>query len=276
MSITARDRFAAIASLPDDEIALDEAALLIAAETQPDLDTDVYISILDELANRFENSDRGDRDLGVSVSGLIHFIHEEEQFSGNVSDYFDPANSYLNRVIDTRQGIPISLALIHIALGSRLGVPVYGINFPGHFLVRYGTKGAFEIVDPFAGRILSRTDCGTLLKQMAGARAVFKEEYLDAAGTKDILIRMLDNLKQIFWRRKAWDESKSCIDRQLLLLPGRAEFAIQLGAVYEMQGNLTMAQTAYIGALSSSDDESIRSVASKRLLALESKPKTIH
>ncbi len=91
-----------------------------------------------------------------------------------------------------------------------------------------------------------------------------------------MLIRILDNLKQIFWRQKSWDESKACIDRQLLLLPNRAEFNVQLGAVHEMQGNVTLAQHAYIGVLQESEDEQLRNVASKRLLALESKPHTIH
>ena len=275
MNEESRERFAAIAALPDEDVQLDEAALLIAAETDPTIDVEFYLAFLDDLAKRFEaNFDRSGN-LGISINGLIDFIHKEERFSGNVSDFFDPANSYLNRVIDTRQGIPISLALIHISLGNRLNIPVSGINFPGHFLVKYGTD-KYEIVDPFSGRTLSKPDCANLLKQVAGQKAVMRDEYLDSADNKDVLIRMLDNLKQIFWRKKSWDESKSCIDRQLLLLPDRAEFNVQLGAVHEMKGETTMAQHAYIVALQATEDEKLRSVASKRLLALEGKPKTVH
>ena len=179
------------------------------------------------------------------------------------------------RVIDTRYGVPISLALVHIALGSRLNIPVRGINFPGHFLVRYGGE-KHVIVDPFSGRILSKPDCSTLLRQIAGPKAILQEEYFEAASNKDILIRILDNLKQIFWRKKSWNESKACIDRQLLLLPERAEFNIQLGAVHEMQGNRILAQNVYIDVLQRTSSEQLRGVASKRLLALESKPTTIH
>ena len=178
-------------------------------------------------------------------------------------------------MIDFRHGIPISLALIHIALGARLGLSVKGINFPGHFLIRYGAD-THVIVDPFSGRMLSKPDCSNLLKQIAGPKAVLQNDYFDVASNKSILIRMLDNLKQIFWRKKHWNQSKSCIDRQLLLLPDRAEFNVQLGAVHEMQGNVGLAQHTYLCVLQDTKDEQLRNLASKRLLALETKATTIH
>jgi len=270
-----RTRFAEIAALPDEQIKLDEAALLIAAETEDDIEVALYLQALDQLALQFEHKFDSNTDLGISVNSLIDFIHVEQGFSGSVKNFYDPGNSYLNRVIDTRVGIPITLALVHIALGSRLDISVRGINFPGHFLVRYGSD-KHVIVDPFTGRILSKPDCSNLLRQIAGKNAILQDEYFEIASNKDVLIRILDNLKQIFWRQKSWDESKACIDRQLLLLPDRAEFNVQLGAVHEMQGNVTLAQHAYIGVLQESEDEQLRNVASKRLLALESKPHTIH
>lgn len=270
-----RSRFAELAARPDDEIQLDEAALLVAAEAEDNLNVDAYLLQLDELAARFKADARFDTSLGIPVSGLINYIHEDLGFSGNVSDYYDPANSYLNRVLDHRQGIPITLALVHIAIGSRLGIPIAGISFPGHFLVQYGNDTA-TIVDPFSGRQLSRADCQNLLRQLAGVRATLKDEYFELAGPRDILIRMLDNLKQVFWRRKSWDESKACIDRQLLLLPDRIEFNVQLGAVYEMQGNMSLAQHTYTEVLVGATDDKVRELASKRLLALESTSRTIH
>ncbi len=275
MSGEARARFTEISRLADDDVPLDEAALLIAAESHENLDIAHYLGLLDGLAGRFEQSHTGTTSLGVSVNGLMDFIHVEEGFSGNVKNYYDAENNHLSRVLDTRHGIPITLALIHMALGTRLGIDVRGISFPGHFLVRYGAD-QHVIVDPFAGRILSRPDCATLLKQLAGARAVLRDEYFTAAGNKDILIRILDNLKQIYWRSKKWDESKDCIDRQLLLLPDRAEFSVQLGAVYEMQGNTPLARHTYTQVLQASEDESLRQVISKRLLALGSTSTTLH
>ncbi|MGV0035421.1 MAG: SirB1 family protein [Candidatus Azotimanducaceae bacterium WSBS_2022_MAG_OTU7] len=270
-----RNRFARLAAQPDADIRLDEAALLIAAEAEQAISVEHYLGELDDLALRFKTDDRFHTGPGAPVSALVNYIHDDLGFSGNVTDYYDPANSYLNRVIDHKHGIPITLALVHIAIGSRLDIPVSGISFPGHFLVQYGGSMG-TIVDPFSGRELSRADCQNLLMQIAGPRATLKDEYFSPASARDILIRMLDNLKQIFWRQKYWDESKACIDRQLLLFPGRDEFNVQLGAVYEMQGNTTLAQYTYTQVLQGASDDQLKQLASKRLLALISNPKTIH
>lgn len=272
MTSETRQQFAAIAALPDQQIQLDKAALLIAAEADDQVVVEHYLGELDNYAERFTSLREG---YGVPVTSLITYIHNELGFSGNASDYYDPANSYLNRVIENRQGIPISLALIHLAIGSRLDVPVCGISFPGHFLVRYGAEDG-TIVDPFSGRELSLADCQTLLRQIAGPRATLRDEYFNEAGPRDILIRILDNLKQIFWRAKNWEESKACIDRQLLLRPQHNEFTVQLGAVYEMQGKRPLAQHTYTQVLQAATDEKLKELAAKRLLALEGPPPQVH
>jgi regulator of sirC expression with transglutaminase-like and TPR domain len=270
-----RDRFAAYVSRPDADIQLDVAALLIAAESEPNLDIDRYLLYLDETASRFEHQASHATHLGVSVTSLNDFIYLSEGFGGNIKDYYEPRNSFLNHVINTHQGIPITLALIHLCLGSRLQIPVHGISFPGHFLVRYGHDQGV-IVDPFSGRILSQTDCSTLLKQIAGPRAVIQADYFDTASNKSILIRILDNLKQIHWRNQDWDHSKACIERQLLLIPEQQEFNIQLGAIYERQGQLSMAQHTYTQVLEASQDQEIKSLASQRLLAMGTAKPIIH
>jgi regulator of sirC expression with transglutaminase-like and TPR domain len=270
-----RDRFAAYVARPDADIQLDLAALLIAAESDPSLDIDQYLHYLDQTASRFEHQAVHATHLGVSVTSLNDFIYQSEGFSGNIKDYYEPRNSYLNHVINTHQGIPITLALIHLCLGSRLQIPVHGISFPGHFLVRYGHEQGV-IVDPFSGRILSKTDCGTLLKQIAGPRAVIQPDYFNVASNKSILIRILDNLKQIHWRNHAWDDSKACIERQLLLIPEQQEFNVQLGAVYEHQGKLSLAQHTYTQVLADSQDQEIKFLASQRLLAMGTSKPTIH
>ena len=270
-----RHRFARLAAQPDADIRLDEAALLIASEAEQDISVEHYLGELDDLAVRFKADGRFQEGLDIPVSAIVNYIHDDLGFSGNITDYYDPTNSYLNRVIDYKHGIPISLALVHISIGSRLNIPVSGISFPGHFLVQYG-GGNGTIVDPFSGRELSRTDCQNMLKQIAGPKATLKEEYFSPASPRDVLIRMLDNLKQIFWRQKSWEESKACIDRQLLLLPGREEFNVQLGAVYEMQGNTALAHHTYTQILQGASDDQLKQLASKRLLALVSHSKTIH
>lgn len=271
-----RERFAALASLPDDDIRLDEAALLIAAEFDDgSFSIGGYLKRLDHLAERFETAYDDTTSLGISVSSLNDFIHREEGFKGNVTSYYAPGNSFLNRVIDTRYGIPITLALIHIAIGQRLGLPVSGINFPGHFLVKYGSDKRL-IVDPFSGRFLSEPDCATLLRQIAGSRAVVKPHYFESAENKAVLLRILDNLKKIFWRERAWEQSKTCLEGQLLLYPAQDEFNVQLGAVYEMQGKTLLARHTYATVLQSCEDEQLKNLASQRLLALETSSPTIH
>ena len=126
-------RFAAVAGLSDKEINLDEAALLIAAQMQDNIDVNYYLSLIENLSNKFQQIQ--EESFEVSVNSLVEFIHVTEGFSGNITHYYDPENSYLNRVIERRIGIPISLALIHIILGRRLGIPVHGINFHQHFLL---------------------------------------------------------------------------------------------------------------------------------------------
>jgi len=271
----ARAEFSVLARQPDDALDLVHAALLIAAEGDEDLDVSHYLKVVDTLAESFQNHQRSHQDIGISISSLSDFIHQTEGFSGNVSNYYDPANSYLNRVIDTRVGIPISLALVHIGIGKRLDLPVGGINFPGHFLVRYGRERKV-IIDPFSGRSLSDTDCATLLGQIAGRRVIMEPAHLEFAENKAILIRMLDNLKQIFWRDESWDNAQGCIERQLLLRPGAAEFMVQLGAVFELKGDTDLAEKTYVDVLQNCSDSQLREVVSKRLLAMTPKAPMVH
>ena len=270
-----RARFEIIARMADKDIALDEAALVIASETQENLDVAAFVRRLDALAKKFETSTDRNTEFGISVASLIDFIHESEGFRGNDRDNFDPNDCYLNRVIETRQGTAISLALVHITLGQRLNIPVRGINFPGHFLIRYGGEPHL-VIDPFSGRFLSEPDCATMLKQIAGPKAVLQQHYFDLASNKDILVRILENLKNIFWRRKSWDESKLCIERQQLLRPQDEGFSVQLGAVYEMQGNRHLAQHTYTVAVQEGKDEHWKNMASKRLLAMHGSNPIVH
>lgn len=271
LKIDARAHFTAVAGLEDNEIQLDRAALLIAAETDDEIDVEHYLQHLDNLAQRFDDAPSSESSFGVSIQRLSAFIHSDEGFRGNVNDYNNPANSYLNRVIDTRCGIPITLAMIHIGIGQRLNLPVSGVNFPVNFLVKYGNDRDL-FVNPFSGEILSEADCATMFRQIAGPRAKIEPGHLDPAPNKAILFRMLDNLKRIFWPNKQWEEAKGCIERQLLLYPA-PELSIQLGNVAEMQGNREMAEYTYAQILENTDVEKIRELASKRLLAMASSNK---
>lgn len=262
-----REKFASIASLPDADIDLIEAALLIAAENDDIQDTNHYHDLLRNMASRYAAFYDPHTTLGGSVSGLSEFIHKIEEFGGKLRDYFVPENNYLNRVLETKQGIPITLALIHIGIGREVNLPVGGINFPGHFLVRYGHDNR-HIVDPFSGRILSISDCVNLLQQVKGGKIKLQEHHFEFAKNKEILMRILDNLKLVFWHHQSWNESRSCLERQLLLAPESDELELQLAAVDEMLGYIPIAQENYSRILQRSKDKQIIETASKRLLAL--------
>ena len=262
-----------IAQLQDHQISLEHAALIIAAEIQVDLDIQAYLTTLDSLALTLKK--KISSEPSIAAQQLIDFIYKEELFKGNTKDYYAPENSYLNRVIDTRQGIPLSLALIHLAIGHRLNMDIKGINFPGHFLIQYEALEN-QIIDPFTGRKLSQSDCATLLKQIAGPTAAINPSHLQQATNIDILARLLDNLKQIHWRAKNWQSASLCLRQQILLMPEQYDFQVQFGAVKEMQGDRIGAQQTYLNILEKCSDPKTKQTAAQRLLSIEKKPHIVH
>jgi regulator of sirC expression with transglutaminase-like and TPR domain len=182
-------RFAEIVSGADDEIPLDEAVLLIAAHAYPGLDIAAELAHLDDIAEGCAPAD---------LDGVRHHLFEVIGFSGNVSRYGDPRNSFLNDVLRRRLGIPISLSVLTMEVGRRAGVPFEGIGMPGHFLVRHaGTPRV--LLDPFGGgRTLEPADCEALFRSVYGDSAPFDPSMLVPAGKLAILARMLANLRQVY------------------------------------------------------------------------------
>ena len=188
------ERFAALVQGPEDGLAgrLDEATLLIAEHARPDLDVEDYRARLDELAGACAEP---------TLAAVSHLLFEVEGFQGN-PDYYDPDNSYLDQVLDRRVGIPITLAVVLLEVGRRLGVPVAGVGLPGHFLVRLRGEPAL-FLDPFGGgRLLAATECQERFHAAFGAGATFDPAFLDPVGPRAILARMLANLRQIHLHRQ--------------------------------------------------------------------------
>jgi len=213
-----RARFAAAVQRPDAEIDLAEAALLIAAEAYPQLDLDRYVATLDALADGARARLRGGQSDEDRVRLLIDYLANEQRFVGNQDDYYDRRNSFLNEVLDRRTGIPISLALVYIEVARRAGIPVDGIGFPGHFLAKY--SGDAEIIfDPYFGQILSEDQCARRLRAVLGEDTRFDRAYLRAATAREIIVRMLRNLKQVFLQAREYEPALSCSERILLVEP---------------------------------------------------------
>ncbi|MFZ2209379.1 MAG: transglutaminase-like domain-containing protein [Porticoccaceae bacterium] len=211
-----RARFAAQLGRPDAEIDLIEAALLIAAEHDVGVNLVSCRAQLDTLAQRARQV------LATpypDAARLCEFVAAAEGFRGNAKDYYNPDNSYLDRVLATRAGIPISLALIYLRIAEALGLDAAGVGFPGHFLVRIAAPGSAtaELIDPFTGRTLSRDDCRALLHTGTRGAVEFSEQLLQPARKREILQRMLRNLKMIYLQREDFGESLSLCDRLLLI-----------------------------------------------------------
>jgi regulator of sirC expression with transglutaminase-like and TPR domain len=184
------DRFEALVRGPEPAIPLDELTLLVAAHAEPGLDISRWLGALDDIAARCADA---------TFPGVVRHL-SEEGFAGNRDDYYDARNSYLHHVIERRTGIPITLSVVTIEVGRRLGVPVIGIGMPGHFLVRDGADpDAFA--DPFAGRLLDRTGCERIFLE-TDTGAVFHDAYLAPVGTRAIVGRLLANLKGIHLARR--------------------------------------------------------------------------
>ena len=192
-----KERFAELVGRPDDEIPLDEAALLIAASARPELDLAAELGRLDDLAAGCKEA---------TLDGLTRHLFDELGFRGNTDDYQDPDNSYLDQVVRRRLGIPITLSVLTMEVGRRLGVALDGVGMPGHFLVRHRTEPD-RVLDPFGGgRRLDAAGCRGIFAGLGGTG--WDDDYLEPVGARAILNRMLLNLQGLFLpsdlRSAAW------------------------------------------------------------------------
>lgn len=242
---TARSRFAAMVERPDDEVDLAAAALLIAAEEYPQLVPEAYARRLDELAERVRDRQWDATAPVVILQDLNRVLFEEEGFRGNSDNYYDPRNSFLNDVLDRRLGIPITLSVIYLEVGWRLGLPLQGVNFPGHFLVRYDGEALKLLVDPFQGGLLRFEDeAQGLLDHVYGGAVPLQPDYLRKAGPKDILVRMLENLKGNYLNARDDVRALAALERILLVRPDSADHVRDCGIVLTRLGRRADAAAA--------------------------------
>jgi regulator of sirC expression with transglutaminase-like and TPR domain len=227
----ARKLFTMLAARADVDIDVAEAALLIAKEEYPQLDVPAYLAQLDAMAESARTMVLVDTGETSRVARLNYFLFVRQGFRGNKDDYFDPRNSYLNEVLERRTGIPITLGIVYAEVGRRLGLPLFGVGFPGHFLVKHAGDREL-IIDPFTGGIIDAAECARRYREFFGPRARFDLRLLRPAANREILRRILANLKQIFVERQDWPRALSCLDRMLLLAPDAAPELRERGLLY--------------------------------------------
>jgi regulator of sirC expression with transglutaminase-like and TPR domain len=194
--------FYLLSVLDDDQIDLEQAVFLLARLGYPDLDAAICQRQLDGLARRISQRLVGlhhHRDKARVLRAINQVLFDEEGFSGNSEDYYDPDNSFLNCVLERRTGIPITLSVIYLLLGRRLHLPIRGINMPIHFICQYDSPPDSFYFDPFnKGQVLTRLDCAKILQH---ARQPFHESLLAPAQSRDIIARMIRNLLLIYHHR---------------------------------------------------------------------------
>ena len=197
------DTLARLAVNPAAPTDLAAAALELAADEYPDLDRAAYLARLDRLADgvrpRLERLEQQGGDLAERVESLSQFLYHDERFTGNAAGYYQPENSYLNDVLDRRLGIPITLSLVAVEVGKRVGLHIVGVGLPGHFVAKAIQGGEEVLFDPFhGGERLTPDACAHLVEAVAGVQFEPTPESLRATAPGLVLTRMLTNLKAIY------------------------------------------------------------------------------
>ncbi len=225
-----REEFQRLIARPEEDLDLARAALLVAGEEFPDLEVADHLGLLDYFAASVnERSPEGlpPQDRAREVG---RYLFDELGFRGNAGDYYNPDNSYFNRVLETRTGIPISLSLLFIEVGRRAGIRLQGVGMPGHFLV--GLEGGDVFFDPFnGGERLSVDDCRRLAERLFGSRMTWDDRYLEPCTKYEFLFRILNNLKVVYERTDAPEKAVGVIQRMLMVRPDAATLYQDLAAL---------------------------------------------
>lgn len=221
---TALEYFAALVA-DDASLALTEAAISLALDEHPALDTQSVLAEIDALARTLERRIPRDAVPVQQLRLLNRYFFQDLGFAGNVNDYYASDNSYLHEVLRTRRGIPISLAVIYIELASQIGLKARGVAFPGHFLIKVKMSQGEVVIDPFTGQSLSRDELDERLapyKRRQGLLGEFDMPlglFLQSATPREVLARMLRNLKEIHRSAEDWPRLLAVQQRLVILLP---------------------------------------------------------
>jgi regulator of sirC expression with transglutaminase-like and TPR domain len=272
------EAFAALVGpqMEDEEIDLVRASLIIARTEYSDLDTESYVARIDEIAHRAEAHITDVGDAAQTIAALNRVLFEEAGLRGNRQDYYDPRNSFLNDVLDRGLGIPITLALIYMEVGRRLGFPLFGVGMPGHFLLKhYDIDGRETLIDCFnGGDILSAQDCQRRLDEIYAGQMTLRPEFLFAVSRRQILTRILNNLKTVYLSTRSFRKALALVELVVVIYPRSPEDVKQRaflryslgqtkGAMEDLEQYLKMSPDA-------SDADEIRQTALslRRMLAL--------
>jgi regulator of sirC expression with transglutaminase-like and TPR domain len=235
----------------DDAIPLLEAAASIAQDEYAELDVQQVLGDIDQLSARLKRRIPADASALQRLRSLQHFFYRELGFGGNANNYYEPDNSFIHAVLRTRKGIPISLSVIWLEIAQSIGLNARGVSFPGHFMIKITLPKGQVVIDPLTGQSLSREELSERLepfKRRSGLVDDFDVPlglYLQAAKPRDILARMLRNLKEIYKTQEDWPRFIHIQNRLIVLLPEAwAEYRDRGLALAEMGEKISGASAA--------------------------------
>ncbi len=225
-----RRYFEQVIAAPEAEINLAEAALVLAADEYPELDVEFHLLQIREMARHLEEKLPPEREAHACIQALNDFLFDELDFHGNVAEYYDPRNSYLNDVLDRRTGLPIALCVLVLAIARELDLPILGVGLPGHFVVKWKDATQEVVFDPFhRGQILDRRGIEERVRETVNPLTPFQAGWLSPVGTKYILGRMLHNLKAVFVHQDDSERAWMVTDKLVLLEPTAGDEIRDLG-----------------------------------------------
>ncbi|HEY5900729.1 MAG TPA: tetratricopeptide repeat protein [Burkholderiales bacterium] len=236
------EAFARLLAVEDTRIDLAQGCLMIAQDAYPELDIERYLGDIERMAMRLRARLPQTYGAEERVAALNEFLFGDLGYVGNTDQYYDPRNSYLNDVMDRKTGIPITLAVVYMALGRRIGLPLEGVSFPGHFLVRLRLRAGMLVLDPFAcGAPQSAGELRERLQRVIPAELSRKvpvaelplEQFLEPATNRQILARVLRNLKAIYRDGDKPQQLLDVLNRMLLVSPDATADLRDRGIVYQ-------------------------------------------
>lgn len=228
-----RRQFSELLAGPDRSVDVARASLLIAAEEYPALDVACYLGRLQSLGGAVRERTGAAAGADAVIDEINRVLFDDEGFRGNSEDYYDPRNSYLNEVLDRRTGIPITLSTVYIEVARHAGLTIDGVGLPGHFIVKVTTPEREILLDPFhGGARLSEADCQRRLDRIFDGRVRVEASMLAPCARKEILARMLRNLKTIYAKASDHWRCLGVVDLLLLVNPDSGEELLDRGQLY--------------------------------------------
>ncbi len=272
--------WSSLAAQADNTVPLLETALLIARDEYPDLDADLYDTLVQSHAEHLRPDIDAIEAWPLKMAAINRHLFDELGYTGNHDEYYDPRNSYLNEVFERRLGNPITLAMVQMEVARRLGVPLDGVSFPGHFLVRLPVDDGILVMDPFnGGRPLGADELRERAKPHLGGDIPDDNalmHILDPASHRAILIRMLRNLHGVYAERDEWDRAARSADRVLKLSPEQPEAFRDRGLAYlrlDHQQGARHDLTRYLQMMPGADDAQL---LRERLVELNASKRHMH